>query len=206
MLRKLGSTLFLIVCLAVCPLRAQSPGNESAGQTLGGSGKSPIKIEVFSDFQCPACRELYLSTIRKVIDEYSSKDKVCVIYHEYPLAMHAYSKEAARYSEAAARLGQQKLLLVYEVLFQDQAQWGQDGKIDASLSKVLPNEDIQKLKQIMQDSTITAAIEKELQLGNKKEIKSTPTLFISYPGKPPKKVEGNVSYPVMKQFIDNILK
>ena len=112
---------------------------------------SPLRIEVFSDFQCPACRELYLGTIRQVLQDYSSKDKVCVIYHEFPLAIHPYAKEAARYSEAAGRLGLQKLLPVYDSLFTDQQQWSKDGSLELTVSKALPSEDVQKLKKIMQE-------------------------------------------------------
>jgi protein-disulfide isomerase len=160
---------------------------------------------VFSDFQCPACRDLYLGTIKRVLQEYSSKDKVCVIYHEFPLSMHQYAKDAARYSEAAGRLGQQKLLPVFDSLFTDQLEWSKDGSLEATVSKSLPNEDFQKLKNIMQEATINAEIEREIQHGIKKEIQSTPTLVISYLGKQ-QRVEGVVAYDVLKQFIDSIVK
>ena len=185
-------------------MQGQASDNQATGQVLGGSEKAPVKIEVFSDFQCPACRELYLNTIVKILQEYPQKDRVRVIYHEFPLKMHKYSRQAARYSEAASRLGRQKLLPVMEVLFTDQAQWGLDGNIDASVSKVLSSEDLKKLKRIMEDSSIDTRIEEELQLGQTKEIKSTPTLILTYPGKQQKK-EGYISYPIMKQFLDTIL-
>jgi protein-disulfide isomerase len=179
--------------------------DEIAGQILGGSLNSPIRIEVFSDFQCPACRELFLGTIRQVLQDYSSKDKVCVIYHEFPLAMHQYSKEAARYSEAAGRLGQQKLLPVYESLFTDQQQWAKDGSLELTIAKALPSEDVQKLRKEMLDPRINTEIEDEIQLGLKKEVRSTPTLLISYPGRQ-QRVEGAVEYTILKQFIDSIVK
>ena len=184
------------------PLR---PSDEAPGQMLGGSADSPVRIEVFSDFQCSACREFYLNTIRPVLQDYSSKDKVCVIYHEYPLTIHRYSREAARYSEAASRLGLPKLLMVMDAIFTDQALWAQDGKLDISVSKALSREDMMKLKKIMQDSSIDLAVEREIQLGNKVEVKSTPTILISYIGKQTK-VEGAVIYPAMKQFLDSIVK
>jgi len=204
MFAKLKSMTILALCCVVCSIPVY-PMDQPSGQMLGGSLNSPIRLEVFSDFQCPACRELYLNTIRQVLQEYSSKDKVCVIYHEYPLSIHQYAREAARYSEAASRLGQQKLLPVYETLFTDQAQWAQDGSLEATVSKALPKDDFLKLKQIMQDSSINAAIDKEVQLGELKEVKSTPTLFIYYVGKQ-QKVEGVVTYMVLKQFIDSIVK
>jgi protein-disulfide isomerase len=204
MLRRFTSTLLVIACFTLwaAPIRS---ADEAAGQILGGSLNSPIKIEVFSDFQCPACRDLFLGTIRQVLQEYSSKDKVCVIYHEFPLPMHQYSREAARYSEAAGRLGQQKLLPIYESLFTDQPQWSKDGSLDLTISKALPSEDVLKLKKIMLEPGINSDIEKEIQLGTKREIQSTPTLFISSPGKQ-QKVEGAIAYTVLKQFIDSIVK
>lgn len=166
---------------------------------------SPIRIDVFSDFQCPHCRELFLGTIRPVLSEYASKDKVCVIYHEFPLSSHQYSREAARYSEAAARLGTQKLLTVLDSLFTEQTQWSKDGNLAATISKALPSEDFAKLKQLLQDSSINAGIEKEIQLGLLNDIQSTPTMLISYIGKK-QRVEGLVTYEVLKQFIDSIVK
>jgi len=186
------------------PASAQ-PSADAPGQILGGDPNAPIRIEVFSDFQCSACREFYLNTIRQVLPEYAGKNKVCVIYHEFPLAMHKYSRDAARYAEAAARLGVQRLLPVMDSIFMDQAIWSQDGKLEASVSKALPHEDFLKLKKIMLDPSINEAVEREYQLGMKSEIKSTPTMFVSYSGKR-QKVEGMITYLVLKQFIDKIIK
>jgi protein-disulfide isomerase len=179
--------------------------DEAAGRILGGSLNSPIRIEVFSDFQCPGCRDLYLATIRQALQEYSSKDKVCIIYHEFPLSIHQYSREAARYCEAAARLGQQQQLAVMDALFTDQAQWSQDGTLESSVSKALSRDDFQKVKKMLQDPSVNLDIEKEVQLATKREIKVTPTLFVHYLGKE-QKAEGVVTYPVLKQFIDMVIK
>ena len=188
----------------VLPASAQSTG-DAPGQILGGSPSSPVRIEVFSDFQCTACREFYLGTIRQVLQDYASKDKVCIVYHEFPLAMHKFSRNAARYAEAAGLLGVQRLLPVMDSLFMDQAKWSQDGNLDAAVSKVLSNEDFLKLKKLMQNPSINQGIEREIQLGIKQQIKSTPTMFISYSGKQ-QRVEGLVTYLVLKQFIDSIIK
>ena len=130
MLRILKSTLLVIACFVFSSISSRS-AEPPSGQILGGSLNSPVRIEVFSDFQCPHCRDFYLGTIRPLLQEYSSKDKVCVIYHEFPLAGHPYAREAARYTEAAAQLGQQKLLPVYDSIFTNQAQWSEDGKLEA---------------------------------------------------------------------------
>jgi protein-disulfide isomerase len=202
MFQKLGMTGLVILLASTVSIPAFS---SDQGQMIGGSMSSPVRIEVFSDFQCPACRDLYLGAIRQVLQDYSSKDKVCVIYHEFPLSIHAYGKEAARYSEAASRMGIQNLLTVFDSLFADQAQWSQDGDLDAVIAKALPQDEYRKLKKVIQDPSINQSIEKEVQLGLKKDIKSTPTMFIYYAGKE-QKVEGAISYTTMKQFLDTVIK
>jgi protein-disulfide isomerase len=204
MLKRSKLILLLATVCMIWPASGQ-PSEETSGHVLGGALNSPIRIEVFSDFQCSACREFYLRTIRQLLQEYSSKDKVCVIYHEYPLTTHRYSRSAAQYAEAAAQLGVQKLLSVMDSLFMDQAQWTQDGNLEASISKALSREDFLKLKKAMQNPAIDQAINKDIQLAIMQKIKSTPTMIISYTGKQ-QKVEGLVTYLVLKQFIDSIIK
>lgn len=204
MSRILKSALLVVACFAFSPIFSRS-AEQPSGQILGGSLNSPIRIEVFSDFQCPHCRDYYLGTIRPLLQEYSSKDKVCVIYHEFPLPGRPYAREAARYIEAAAQLGQQKLLLVYDSIFTDQAQWSEDGKLEATVAKALARDDFLKVKRVMQDPSINEAIEKEIQLGVQNKVDSTPTSLIYYIGHQ-ERVGGAIAYPVLKQFIDSIAK
>jgi protein-disulfide isomerase len=204
MFSKSKSMVFLIVFFWASPISLISSG-DTPGQMLGGSLNSPIRLDVFSDFQCSACREFYLSTIRRVLKEYSSKDKVCVVYHEFPLSYHQYAREAARYCEAAWRLGLPKLLPVMDAIFEDQAEWTQDGKLEDSVAKALTQDDFLKLKKIMRDSSINEAIEREIQYAVKNKVEATPTILISYIGKQ-QRVEGLVTYLVMKQFIDSVVK
>ena len=53
-----------------------------------GDVNAPVKVEEFSDFQCPACRGFFLDSIQKVLETYCSQNKVCVVYHEFPLKNH----------------------------------------------------------------------------------------------------------------------
>jgi protein-disulfide isomerase len=181
------------------------PSEQGSGQILGGSLDAPVRIEVFSDFECPSCRELYLDVMRRVLVDYSSQNKVCLIYHEFPLKIHRYSWDAARFAEAVSRLGREKLLMVYDVLFMDQAQWSVDGKVEASVAKALSRAELQRVKKFLQEPSINAAIEKEIRIGEGRQIRSTPTWFIYARGKE-QKVEGRITYISLKQFIDSALK
>jgi protein-disulfide isomerase len=179
--------------------------SSDGSHVLGGSMNSPVRIEVFSDLQCPACRDLYLGTIKQVLMDYSSKDKVCVIYHEFPLDGHLYSREAAKFCIAASRLGIRSLLTAYDSLYADQAQWSENGNLEATLIKAFPQNEFQKLKKLLKDPSIEKAIDRGVELGNKKNITHTPTMFIYHVGKE-EKVQGGLSYPSMKQYLDAIIK
>src|SRR5258708_30610754 len=80
-----------------------------------GSKNAPVTMEVFSDFQCPACKTLFTTTNRRLMDDYVSSGKVYLIHRDFPLAMHAHSRVAARYARAAAQLG--KVQPVEQALF-----------------------------------------------------------------------------------------
>ncbi len=196
--------LLLLLIAAPSKSAAQTAGPKSE-QSLSGALDSPIRIEVFSDFECPACREFFLQSIRPVLKDYCSVDKVCVIYHEFPLRGHKYSRQAARYSKAAQKLGKKQQLAVMEALYEQQEKWYQDGSIDDVIFKALGADDYLRVRKLLLDPSIDAEIDREISLGEKKEVTSTPTYFVSAIGKE-QKVEKPLPYLVLKEFFDSIVK
>jgi len=205
MLKKMIRTLFPTLFFILCALPVHSSDYmEPKGLVLGGSLDSPIRIEVFSNFECSHCREFYLRTIKKVLKEYASIDKVCVIYHDYPFQQHKYDRKAARYAEAASRIGRDTLLKVYDAFYTDQATWSQNGELEKTLMKALTQDEFQKVIEFSDDPGIETLIDKQYQLAVDNNIQSTPTSFIFYPGKE-QQVEGVITYVVLKGFIDKIV-
>jgi protein-disulfide isomerase len=167
----------LLLAAAVTTTNVKSQEAPHTEQCLGGNLDAPVRIEVFSDFQCPACRAFYLTTIRQVLKDYSQTDKVCVIYHEFPLAMHPYAREAARYSVAAQRLGRAQWAAVVDALYENQERWSLDGKIDAAILGAVSPQDFNKIRKMLQEPSIEDAIVRDISLGQQRQVKSTPTWF-----------------------------
>jgi protein-disulfide isomerase len=181
--RKLLTAIFLVLCLAAYAPPAGSADGAS-GLILSGSADSPVKLEVFSDFECPACSYFFFNAVQPVLKNY--KDRVSVVYYEFPLNMHPYARPASRYISATARLGdQKKLLMLFETLFAEQDKWALDGNLEASVSKALSPEDLQKVKSIMETEgeSIERGIDRDVQLGADRKITGTPTIFLNYAGK-----------------------
>lgn len=204
MCRRSTCALALLTILAVTsfPVNAEQP---DPAQCLGGKLDAPIRIEIFSDFQCPACRTLYLDTVKQVLRDYCAYDKVCVIYREFPLAMHKYARDAARYSLAAQKLGKRQWQAVMDSLYTLQPSWSIDGKVEAAVAKAVSAEDLQKIKALAFDPSINEAIDRAIAAGQRRDIKYTPTFFVSAIGRE-QKVEGPVPYQVLKEYFDSIIR
>jgi protein-disulfide isomerase len=172
------------------------------GGCVRGKPTAPVKLEVFSDFQCPACRAFYLQTMRLVFKDYADTGKVCVVYRSYPQDSHAFAVAAARYGQAALRIGTAQWNQVADALFSNQDQWGETGDIEAVLSKVLSKADMDAIKKQMQNSdALDKSIYADIQLGISRNVGSTPTFFISGQGKT-ETIEAALTYNGLKQHLD----
>src|SRR4030095_13516105 len=187
-MRKL-TLLASIAMLANLGLRAQNSSSPEEA-LLGGNLDAPIRIDLFSDYQCPHCRDLYLETIRPVLKDYAEANKVCIVYHDFPLKMHQYAREAARYSQAALRVGRRQWLAVLDALYTNQPAWSQDGKIEAAIAVAVSPEDLQKIKKLLTYPYINEAIDRDIALGQNRKVESTPTLFVIAVGREQKVVGG----------------
>jgi protein-disulfide isomerase len=167
-----------------------------------GSKTAPVVVEVFSDFQCPACKTLFVSTNRQLMDNYVSAGKVYLIHRDFPLPMHAHSKVAAQYSRAAAQIG--KLESVEEVLFENQEKWEQTGDIDGTVAGVLSPSEMLKVRALVKAGSLDAAIAKDQALGQVYRVNQTPTTIFHANGQT-FPYAGVMNWEILKQFLDQLL-
>jgi len=167
-----------------------------------GSKSAPVAMEVFSDFQCPACKTLYITTNRKLMDDYVSTGKVYLIHRDFPLAMHAHSRVAARYARAAAQLGKNEP--VEQALFQNQEKWEQSGDVDGTVAAVLSPAEMAKVRALVKGGTLDAAIDKDFALGQMYRVNQTPTT-VFHSGGQTYPYAGVMPYDTLKSFLDQLL-
>lgn len=199
---RIASFALLLLCtlLSAAPLALA----QNDGACVGGKPTAPIKIEVFSDYQCPGCREFYLGTMRSVLSDYADAGKVCVVYREFPLSQHQHAMEAARYGHAAQRLGARYWAQVTDALYQAQDKWEQDGQLEPVVAGALTKPDLARLQKEMTDPAIDAAIASDVALGKRLQVNQTPTFLITAKGKT-EKVAGGVQYPILRRYLDSLL-
>lgn len=169
-----------------------------------GNKNAAVVMEIYSDFQCPACKQLFTTTTQRVMDNYVNTNKVYVVHRDFPLQMHAYSRVAASYSRAAAHIG--KCDVVEQALFQNQERWEQNGDVKGIVAFALSPADMKKVQAIVDSKALEPLIQKDLQLGQAVPVNQTPTSIIrtkdgqSYP------IVGYVSYDVLKTLLDQVAK
>ena len=188
--------------LALAAVIMISPAAQTKSTRATGPVAAAVRIDLFSDFQCPACKALHEQTIRRVKEEFAMKGKLRLVHHDFPLPQHKHARQAAVLAAAADRLG--KYDEVADALFRQQESWSQSGNVDAVVDSVLTPEERKKLREIAKDPAILANIERDIQLGQRMKVSSTPTMIVTHDGKP-NPVVGVVSYTVFSKYLNTIV-
>jgi len=168
-----------------------------------GSKNAPVLMEIFSDFQCPACKQLFATTTQKVMDNYVNTGKVYLIHRDFPLPMHAYSRVAASYSRAAAHIGRGEE--VEQAIFQNQEKWEATGDIQGTVAAVLSASEMKKVQALVDAKTYDPLVEKDRQLGLLVPVNQTPYSVLHTKSGQTFPVVGYVSYDVLKTFLDQLV-
>lgn len=168
-----------------------------------GSPTAPITIELYTDYQCPACRSFYMNVLPSLNSDFVATGKVRLIHRDFPLQMHQFSRVAVKYANAAGQIG--KYDVVANQLFVTQPEWEEKGNIDAVLSKVLAPADLEKIKTIMKtDTHLDDSVTKDVAMGNQDGLRETPTTVIVAKGKR-EVIGGIITYPVLKAYLNQKL-
>lgn len=189
-----------------------------------GVSTAPITMEVFTDYECPTCAALYEQTLKPLVNDYVATGKVYLVHHDFPLSMHKYSGQAARWANAGAEAGQ--FDAVEGALYGNQNGWAVDGSIDKYVSQSLSALNFKKVQMFMKGCeapgptanptsggvnapphpcALDTYIDQDIALGEHVPVKGTPTWVISYKGQKYPPASGLVSWPILKQFFDSLL-
>jgi protein-disulfide isomerase len=170
---------------------------------MAGPTSAPLTIEVYTDYECPSCRNLYLQTIPSLMTQYVATGKVQLLHRDFPLSMHQFSKLAARYANAAGQLGQYEL--VVNQIFKTQPEWSQNGNVDGQVAKVLDAATMQKVRDMVKNDThLDETVTADVAQGTRDNLNQTPTMIFVSKGKRTK-VDGFMPFPILKTYIDQQL-
>jgi protein-disulfide isomerase len=169
-----------------------------------GSPTAPVKIEIYTDYECPACRDLYMNTLPSLTSDFVATGKVQLLHRDYPLPQHQYSRLATRFANAAGAIG--KYEVVANQLFVSQPEWSVNGNVEAAVAKVLSPADMEKVKAMVKSDThLDDTVTTDVAMGNNQDhLTQTPTIVIIAKGKRDV-IGGGMPYTILKQYLNQKL-
>ena len=172
---------------------------------VSGSPTAPVTVELYTDYECPACRYFYLEILPTLTKDFVATGKVRLVHRDFRLPAHQFSKLATRYANAAGEIG--KFDLVTNQLFVSQPEWGQNGNVDAAVAKVLSPADMEKVRNLVKNDAHLddTAVRDEAMANTQDHLTETPTIVIVAKGKRESFGGGQMPYSILKQYLNQKL-
>jgi protein-disulfide isomerase len=168
-----------------------------------GSPSAPVTLEIYTDYECPSCAMLYRDFIPALVSAYVRTGKVRLLHRDYPLPQHPYAKLAARYANAAGRLGYYETAV--DQIFKTQDKWSGTGDVDAQLIPVLPPGAMQKIREMVKsDNSLDGTVEADLAMVRTDQVNQTPTIVVVSQGKR-QTLPGIPRWDLFKSYLDALL-
>jgi formate-nitrite transporter family protein len=162
-----------------------------------GPRTAPVTIEIYGDFQCPSCG-MTAAMLGELEQQYG--EQLCVIFHEFPLAMHRHAVKAAMAAEAAGLQGH--FWEMHDMLYKYQPVWSHAfdaSRLFAGYAKSI-GLDANQFETDVKSPELQARIVAEGDAGVARGVKNTPTIFING-----REVQGAFRREVLQAAIDAAL-
>jgi protein-disulfide isomerase len=162
-----------------------------------GTAGAPVVVVLFSDFQCPHCREEAKMIRANLIQTFSKE--VRAYFKDFPIEqIHDWAKPAAIAGRCVYREDQAKFWDFHDWAFDKQDQLTAE-TFRAKFQGFLTDQKIATLPVLKCFDTKATEedVNKSFAEGRALEVTSTPTLFVNG-----RKLAGNLSWPQLKQIIE----
>lgn len=154
-----------------------------ANGTATGDPNAPVKVDVYEDFQCPACKNFTEEVERQIIETYVTPGKVYYVFHNFPFldnrSATQESDQAANASMCASEQG--RFWDYHDMLF---ANWSgenigsfSDKRLAAFADKL--GLDMEAFEACFQENRYKSQIDADLASGQQLGVTGTPSLFVN---------------------------
>ena len=155
---------------------AASPGQVADGLALGAA-TAPVTVELYSDFQCPACGVFTNTMEPSLIRDYVMTGKVRLLYHDLSF-LGSESVDAAIAARVAAQSNQ--FWAFHDYLFANQRgeQQGAFGQARLEAIAVTIGLDLNAFRAGQDDPAIRQAVQQSQSTGAAAGVAQTPTIVV----------------------------
>jgi len=155
----------------------------AAGLTRGnlparGKPDAPVTIAVFSDFECPYCAR-FTATMKELTAQ--ELDKVRLVFHSFPLPMHAWARPAAEAAACAHEQGESYFWALHDFMFEHQKELNRDNLLGrlSEITKGLAGFDQSKFATCVVERKTAAEVDGQVTFAQQNGVNATPTAFLN---------------------------
>ena len=143
-----------------------------------GPANAPVTIVEFADFECPFCAHAF--SVMETLVNTTYKDKVKVIYKNYPLNAHPWAIKAAEAAECAREQNPAAFWSFARYFYTNQGSINVKN-IQDNVDKVAKQEKLDgpALKACMDSPQTAARIKEDQEDGVALKVSSTPSFFVN---------------------------
>ncbi len=138
---------------------------------------APLKMVVFSDFQCPYCKR-FAGFLNGLTPE--ERGKLQITYRQLPLPMHPWAQDAAALSVCVALQDKTAFWKLHDFLFANQQELTKE-TITAKALEFLSQDkavDSNKVTSCLSEKGFEPSLQRDQQLATDLGIQGTPTVFL----------------------------
>jgi protein-disulfide isomerase len=142
------------------------------GAPVRGAANAPVTVVEFSDFECPFCKQTR-PTLKQLLERYPGKLRL--VYRDFPLdSIHPQARRAAEAARCAH--DQEKFWEYHDVLFTESPRLALE---DLRRYAGQLGLDVTKFDSCLSAGVHKAAVQRDLDEGNRLGITGTPAFFIN---------------------------
>jgi protein-disulfide isomerase len=161
-----------------------------AADSVSPQSPGAVAIIVYSDFQCPFCRQ-FAQPIRELMAKGVEGVPTKVIFKTFPLSFHPEAKIAAQAAVAAGEQG--KFWEMHDLLFANQSALKRDDLL--KYAKEL-NLNFERFRKDVDSDRVKKVVESEQAEGAKLGVNGTPTFYVAG-----KEYSGTRSYDQLRKLV-----
>ncbi|MCS6951741.1 MAG: thioredoxin domain-containing protein [Bryobacterales bacterium] len=179
------------------PFRDTLSKLKTDGAPALGTPGAPVELVLFSDFQCPFCKEEGRMLRQHLLAAYPTQ--VRLYFKDYPLeSIHPWAKAAAIAGRCVFRQSQAAFWEFHDWVYERQAELTRENLNDKVLefARGRPVDALQ-LRRCLETRATEAEVEASIAEGRALQVNSTPTLFVNG-----RRLAAQVSWPQLKAIID----
>jgi protein-disulfide isomerase len=171
-----------------------------SGPSLGTPG-APVVVVLFTDFQCPYCREQAKMIRANLVAGYPKQ--VRLYLKDFPLEqIHAWARAAAIAGRCVYRQNPDTFWEFHDWIFEQQDQITAQN-LNSKLMEFAQGKQLELLGlgRCVDDKETESEVDSSIKLAQSLRVDATPTFFING-----RRVPSQISWPQLKRIIDNELE